>query len=422
MKRLSCRHIQRIMKEVFIVDAIRTPIGKYGGALSSIRPDDLLAYTIKALLRRNETVDKNAIEDVIAGAANQAGEDNRNVARMAALLAGLPVTVAGNTVNRLCASGLQAIMDASRQIMCGDAEMVVACGVESMTRAPYVMGKSSDAFGRSQELVDTTMGWRFINKELAAMYHPFTMGETAENVAKQWNISREQQDEFAFNSQQKYFAAKAAGKWDDEIVPFEFNSKGLLNWVVNDEHPRETTMEKLATLKPAFIKETRLNESFGQGTVTAGNSSGINDGAAAMLLASGEAVKKYGLHPLAKIKALAVAGVEPAIMGIGPVPATQKALLRAGLKMADLDLVELNEAFASQSLACIGELKLDDGKVNVNGGAIALGHPLGCSGVRISATLLHEMYRRGSRYGLATMCVGVGQGAAIIYEGVKASS
>jgi 3-oxoadipyl-CoA thiolase len=413
MKRLSCRHIQRIMKEVFIVDTIRTPIGKYGGALSSIRPDDLLAYTIKALLRRNETVDKNAIEDVIAGAANQAGEDNRNVARMAALLAGLPVTVAGNTVNRLCASGLQAIMDASRQIMCGDAEMVVACGVESMTRAPYVMAKSSDAFGRSQELVDTTMGWRFINKELAAMYHPFTMGETAENVAKQWNISREQQDEFAFNSQQKYFAAKAAGKWDDEIVPFEFNSKGLLNWVVNDEHPRETTKEKLATLKPAFIKE---------GTVTAGNSSGINDGSAAMLLASGEAVKKYGLHPLAKIKAMAVAGVEPAIMGIGPVPATQKALQRAGLKITDLDLVELNEAFASQSLACVGELKLDDGKVNVNGGAIALGHPLGCSGVRISATLLHEMYRRGSRYGLATMCVGVGQGAAIIYEGVKTSS
>jgi 3-oxoadipyl-CoA thiolase len=397
------------MNEVFIIDAIRTPIGKYGGILSGIRPDDMLAYVIRALVQRNETVDVNAIEDVIASAANQAGEDNRNVARMAALLAGLPVTVAGNTVNRLCASGLQAIMDASRQIMCGDAEVVIACGVESMTRAPYVMSKSGDAFGRSQEMFDTTMGWRFINRQLAAMYHPYTMGETAENVAKQWNISRLQQDEFALASQQKYFAAKAADKWADEIVPYEMTSKGLVSWMVHDEHPRETSPEKLAALKPAFIKD---------GTVTAGNSSGINDGAAAMLLVSEEAMRKYDLQPLAKIKSMAVAGVDPAIMGIGPVPATQKALQRAGLSVSDINLVELNEAFAAQSLACIKELGLDEKKVNVNGGAIALGHPLGCSGVRISATLLHEMKRNGHQYGLAAMCVGVGQGAAIIYEGL----
>lgn len=395
------------MNTVYIADAVRTPIGKYGGALSSIRPDDLLAYIIKALLQRNSTVDINAIEDVIAGAANQAGEDNRNVARMAALLAGLPVTVAGNTVNRLCASGLQAIMDGARQIMCGDAEIVIAAGVESMTRAPFVMAKSTDAFGRSAEMFDTTMGWRFINKNLSAMYHPYTMGETAENVAKQWSISRAEQDEFALASQQKYFAAKAADKWDEEIAAVELNNKGLISWVVNDEHPRETSLEKLASLKPAFIKE---------GTVTAGNSSGINDGAAAVLLVSETALKKYGLTALGKIRSMAVAGVDPAIMGIGPVPATQKALERAGLGIADIGLVELNEAFASQSIACTRDLGLDAAKVNVNGGAIALGHPLGCSGVRISTTLLHEMRRSGVSYGLATMCVGVGQGAAIIFE------
>ena len=395
------------MKPVYIIDVVRTPIGKYGGALSAIRPDDLLAYIIKALLQRNASVDVNAIEDVIAGAANQAGEDNRNVARMAALLAGLPVTVAGNTVNRLCASGLQAIMDASRQIMCGDAEMVIACGVESMTRAPFVVAKSTEAFGRSAEMFDTTMGWRFINKNLAALYHPYTMGETAENVAKQWSISREEQDVFALSSQQKYFAAKAADKWADEIAAIEFDKKGLISWFVNDEHPRETSLEKLSGLKPAFIKD---------GTVTAGNSSGINDGAAAMLLASEEAVKKYDLTPLAKIVSMAVAGVDPSIMGIGPVPATKKALQRAGLKIGDLDLIELNEAFASQSIACVRDLGMDINKVNVNGGAIAIGHPLGCSGVRISTTLLHEMKRRDAKYGLATMCVGVGQGAAIIYE------
>lgn len=395
------------MKPVYIVDAIRTPIGKYGGVLSGIRPDDLLALVIKTLLQRNETIDHNAIEDVIAGAANQAGEDNRNVARMAALLAGLPVTVAGTTVNRLCASGLQAIMDGSRQIACGDAELVIAGGVESMSRAPFVMGKNAEPFARNAELFDTTMGWRFINRELAAMYHPFTMGETAENVASQWKISREDQDAFALASQQKYAAAKAADKWADELAPVEKVQKGLVSWITQDEHPRETSLEKLASLQPAFKKE---------GTVTAGNSSGINDGAAAMLLASEEAVKKYDLQPMARVVSMAVAGVDPAIMGIGPVPATQKILKRSGLTLADIGLVELNEAFASQSLACIRELGLDPAKVNVNGGAIALGHPLGCSGVRISATLLHEMYRTGVKYGLATMCIGVGQGAAVLYE------
>lgn len=395
------------MKPVYIIDAVRTPIGKYGGMLSWIRPDDLLAHTLKTLIKRNEAIDINAIEDVIAGAANQAGEDNRNVARMAALLAGLPVTVAGSTVNRLCASGLQAIMDASRQVICGDAELIIACGVESMTRAPFVTGKNAEPFGRSAEMYDTTMGWRFVNQKLAALYHPFTMGETAENVAKQWAITREEQDAFALASQQKYFAARAADKWADEIAPVEVNNKGLISWLMNDEHPRETSIEKLATLKPAFIKD---------GTVTAGNSSGINDGAAALLLTSEEAVKKYGLRPLARIVSMGVAGVDPAIMGIGPVPATQKALQRAGLKISDMGLVELNEAFASQSIACIRDLGLDPDKVNVNGGAIALGHPLGCSGARITATLLHEMRRRNVRYGLATMCVGVGQGAAVIYE------
>lgn len=397
------------MNEVFVIDAVRSPIGKYGGALTNTRPDDLLAHVIKSLLIRNGKIDMNAIEDVIAGAANQSGEDNRNVARMAALLAGLPATVAGNTVNRLCASGLQAIMDGSRAIACGDAELIIACGVESMSRAPFVMPKAAAAFDRNAQVFDTTMGWRFINKKLAEMYYPYSMGETAENVAKQWNISRHAQDEFALESQQKYSEALASGKWKDEIVPVTVQAGKEVFDFDADEHPRGTSLEKLGQLKPAFIKD---------GTVTAGNSSGINDGAAAMLLASAAAVEKYGLAPLAKIKAMAVAGVEPAVMGIGPVPATQKALKRAALTVNDIDLVELNEAFASQSIACIHDLGLDLQKVNVNGGAIALGHPLGCSGVRISTTLLHEMKRRKSKYGLATMCVGVGQGSAVIYEGV----
>ena len=395
------------MNTVYVIDSVRTPIGKYGGALSNMRPDDLLALVIKALISRNPDVDVNAIEDVIAGAANQAGEDNRNVARMAALLAGLPVSVAGNTVNRLCASGLQAIMDSARTIACGDAELMIACGVESMSRAPFVMPKAASAYDRNAQLFDTTMGWRFVNSKLAEMYHPYGMGETAENVAKQWNISRHAQDEFAMESQQKYAEAFSAGKFVEEIVPVQIHSGKDAFEFNKDEHPRLSSMEKLATLQPAFIKD---------GTVTAANSSGINDGAAAMLLASEAAVKKYGLQPMATIKSMAVAGVDPAVMGIGPVPASQKALLRAGLTVSDLDLVELNEAFASQSIACIHDLGLDLQKVNVNGGAIALGHPLGCSGVRIATTLLHEMKKRKSKYGLATMCVGVGQGAAVIFE------
>ena len=397
------------METVYIIDAVRTPIGKYGGALSGVRPDDLLANVIRALVERNPDVDVNAIEDVIAGAANQAGEDNRNVARMAALLAGLPVTVAGNTVNRLCASGLQAIMDSARTIACGDAELMIACGVESMSRAPFVMPKSSIAFERMPQIFDTTMGWRFVNKQLNEMYHPYTMGETAENVAKKWNVTREAQDEFAAASQTKYDAANKAEKFKEEIVAVKIMQGKQEILFEKDEHPRLSLVEKLAALKPAFIKD---------GTVTAGNSSGINDGAAAMLLASEAAVKKYNLKPIAKIVSMAVAGVDPAIMGIGPVPATQKALLRAGLTITDLDLFELNEAFASQSIACMQELNIEPENVNVNGGAIALGHPLGGSGVRISTTLLHEMQKRKSKYGLATMCVGVGQGAAIIYENI----
>jgi 3-oxoadipyl-CoA thiolase len=396
------------MKNCYVIDAVRTPIGKYGGALSSIRPDDLLAHVIKSLIIRNPGIDINAIEDVIAGDANQAGEDTRNVARMAALLAGLPVTVAGNTVNRLCASGLQAIMDAARSLMCNEGEIYIAGGVESMTRAPFVMAKSSHAFNRNTELFDSTIGWRFINKKLSDLYYPFSMGETAENVAKQWGISRHAQDEFALESQEKYFNALSKNLWKDEIAPIEiFGGKDEKTFFDKDEHPRKTSMEKLAALKPAFEKN---------GTVTAGNSSGINDGAAALLLASEEAVVKYNLKPMAKIISMAVAGVDPSIMGIGPVPATKKVLQRAGLNVNDIDLIELNEAFASQSIACIHDLGLDLEKVNVNGGSIAIGHPLGCSGARISTTLLHEMKRRGSKYGLAAMCVGVGQGAAVVYQ------
>lgn len=395
------------MNPAYIIDACRTPVGRYGGSLATVRPDDLLATAIRALLGRNPSADPSAVEDVVAGAANQAGEDNRNVARMSALLAGLPVTVAGTTVNRLCASGLQAIMDGARQVAAGDAELVIAGGVESMTRAPFVTAKASTPFQRNPEVFDTTLGWRFVNPALAAAYHPYTMGETAENVARQWNVTRLEQDTFALSSQQKYFEAMSAGKWQDEIIPVELETKEGRKLVANDEHPRQTTLEKLASLKPAFIKD---------GTVTAGNAAGINDGAAAMLLASDGAVTRYRLKPLARIVAMAVSGVDPAIMGIGPVSAIRKALQRAGLAIGDIGLVELNEAFASQAIACIRELELDVNRVNVNGGSIAIGHPLGCSGVRISTTLLHEMKRRGTQYGLAAMCVGVGQGAAVIYE------
>jgi 3-oxoadipyl-CoA thiolase len=396
------------MNECFIIDAVRTPVGKYGGALSSIRSDDLLAHVIKALLQRNPGVDSSAVEEVIAGDANQAGEDNRNVARMSALLAGLPVTVAASTVNRLCASGMQSIMDASRAIRCGDGEIFVAGGVESMTRAPFILAKSSHAFNRNPEIFDSTIGWRFINRRLAEKYYPFSMGETAENVAKQWKISRHAQDEFALFSQEKYFNALEKDKWREEITALEIlGGKDEKIYFSRDEHPRKTSMDRLAALKPAFDKE---------GTVTAGNSSGINDGAAALLLVNQQSVEKYNLHPMAKIISMAVAGVDPSIMGIGPVPATKKALQRAGLTVNDIGLIELNEAFASQSIACIHELGFDLEKVNVNGGAIAIGHPLGCSGARIVTTLLHEMKRRNVKYGLATMCVGVGQGASIIFE------
>ena len=397
------------MKAVYVIDCLRTPIGKYGGALSNIRPDDLLAHVLKVLVKRNDNIDVHAIEDIIAGAANQSGEDNRNVARIAALLAGLPTSVAGTTVNRLCASGLQSIMDAARAIACGDGDLMIACGVESMSRAPFVMPKANSAFAREPQIFDTTLGWRFINKKLSDLYYPYTMGETAENVAKQWNISRNAQDEFAMGSQHKYAKALASGKFLNEISPLQVQvGKDAFDFDA-DEHPRLSSLEKLGQLKPAFAKD---------GTVTAGNSSGINDGAAAMLLASEDAVVKYGLIPMAKIKSMAVAGVDPSIMGIGPVPATKKALERAGLTVADLDLIELNEAFASQSIACIHDLGLDLEKVNVNGGSIALGHPLGCSGVRISTTLVHEMKKRKAKYGLATMCIGVGQGAAVVFEGV----
>ncbi|MBO9564269.1 MAG: acetyl-CoA C-acyltransferase [Niastella sp.] len=400
------------MSKVYVIDAVRTPIGKYGGVLSTIRPDDLLAHVIKSLLQRNTSIDINAIEDVIAGDANQAGEDNRNVARMAALLAGLPVTVPGNTVNRLCASGLQAIMDAARAIMCDEGELYIAGGVESMTRAPFVMAKAGTGWSRTNEMHDSTIGWRFVNKKLTDRYHPYSMGETAENVAKQWKIGRQEQDEFALQSQEKYFAAQSKGIWKAEISGVEIlggKNESEKIYLETDEPPRKTSMEKLASLRPAFIKD---------GSVTAGNSSGINDGAAAMLLASEAAVKKYNLQPMATIRSMAVAGVDPAIMGIGPVPASRKALQRAGITAKDLDLIELNEAFASQSIACMRDLELDAAKINVNGGSIAIGHPLGCSGARISATLLHEMKRRGAKRGLATMCVGVGQGAAIVYEGL----
>lgn len=399
------------MQAAYIVDAVRSPIGRYGGALSTIRPDDLLALMLRSLLERNPSVDPAAIEDVIAGATNQAGEDNRDVARMAALLAGLPVSVAGNTVNRLCASGLQAIMDAARAIMCGEGDVYMAGGVESMTRAPLVMPKADGAFSRKTEIYDSTIGWRFTNKKLADVYYPFSMGETAENVAREWKISREEQDLFAFESQRKYKQALDAGFWEDEIIPVKITPNKQEQVIFSkDEHPRETSLEKLAGLRPAFQKD---------GSVTAGNSAGINDGASALLIVSESALKRFNLQPLAVVKSMAVAGVDPAIMGIGPVPSTSKALKRAGLKTGDLDVIELNEAFASQSLACIRELGLDPARINFNGGSISIGHPLGCSGARITTTLMHEMKRRsGVKYGLATMCVGVGQGAAIVFEKV----
>ncbi|MEZ4685422.1 MAG: acetyl-CoA C-acyltransferase [Bacteroidia bacterium] len=399
------------MNKAYIIDACRTPIGKWGGALSAVRPDDMLALVIKALMERNPGVDPHVIEDVIAGAANQAGEDNRNVARMSALLAGLPETVAGCTVNRLCASGLQAVMDASRALQLGEGEVYIAGGVESMTRAPFVMSKPSSGFGRDSEMHDTTFGWRFTNPKLAAMHPPYAMGETAENVNDKYGISREEQDAFSYRTQQKYAAAHESGAFADELVPVSIARRKQDPLIIDkDEHPRLSPPEVLAKLPAAFREG---------GSVTAGNASGINDGAAAVLLANEEACERFGLKPLARVVSFAVAGVPPEIMGIGPVPATHKALQRAGLHIEDIGLVELNEAFAGQALACIRELNLSEDIVNVNGGAIALGHPLGCTGARLTATLVHAMKRRPEvRYGLATMCVGVGQGAAMIVERV----
>ena len=389
----------RTLREAVIVDALRTPIGRYGGALSTLRPDDLAASVIAALVARTK-VDPARIDDVMWGAANQSGEDNRNVARMAALLAGLPIEIPGTTLNRLCGSGLQAVNSAAQAIQTGCAEIAIAGGSESMTRAPYVLPKSERAFARAPEMYDTTIGWRMVNPRLAAHYPPLQMGETAEVVADRYGISREEQDAFALGSQQKTKAAIARGAFADELLP--------LPQLAADEHPRpDTTLADLAKLKPAF----RAN-----GTVTAGNSSGINDGAAAVLLCTAEVAEAQGWQPLARLVTSAVAGVDPSVMGLGPIPATQLALARAGLAAGDLDLCEINEAFAAQSIACVRELGLDPERTNVNGGAIALGHPLGCSGARLVATLLHELRRRGGRYGLATMCIGVGQGIATIFE------
>jgi 3-oxoadipyl-CoA thiolase len=396
------------MEDAVILSAVRTPIGRYGGSLKDVRPDDLAALVISEAVRRAD-IDPGAVEDVILGCANQAGEDNRNVARMALLLANLPVHVAGQTVNRLCGSGLQAINSAAQTIQTGMGDIVVAGGVESMTRSPFVLGKADSAFSRNMNLHDTTLGWRFVNPRLSAMHHPYSMGETAENVAARYEISRADQDAFALRSHQRAVAAQQSGRFAPEIIPVAIpQKKGEAVVIAIDEHPRaDTTLGKLAALKPQFRKD---------GSVTAGNSSGINDGAAALVLTSLSLTQKLGLRPRARIVASAVAGVDPAYMGLGPIPATRKVLQRTGLTMQDIDLVELNEAFAVQALQCTRELGIDEEKLNVNGGAIALGHPLGCSGARIVVTLLHELERRQGRYGLATMCIGVGQGIATIIE------
>jgi 3-oxoadipyl-CoA thiolase len=403
------RQIDRPVRDAWIVAALRSPFGRYGGVLSSVRPDDLAAAVIRALVERSG-IDPSLIEDVILGCANQAGEDNRNVARMAALVAGLPVEVGGLTVNRLCGGGLQAVNSAAHAIAVGDGDVFIAGGVESMSRAPYVMLKPEVGYERgTHELVDTTLGWRFVNPVLAAAYHPYSMGETGENVAERLGVSREDQDEFALASQRKAAAAIAEGRYRDQLVAISVpQRKGAPIVVDGDEHPRpDTTPEALARLRPAFREG---------GTVTAGNASGINDGASAALVVEAGRARSLGLRPMARVLATAVAGVDPAVMGLGPIPATRKALERAGLTVADLDLVELNEAFASQSVACIRELDLDPARVNVDGGAIALGHPLGASGGRLITTLVHGLRRTGGRYGLATMCIGVGQGIATIVE------
>ena len=391
-----------------VVDGLRTPFGRYGGALREVRPDDMAAHVIRALLDRTG-VEAGAVDDVILGAANQAGEDNRNVGRMAALLAGLPIEVAGQTVNRLCGSGLQAVIAAAHAVAFGDGSVFIAGGVESMTRAPFVMAKPSAAFPRGEQTAfDTTLGWRFTNPRLADAYYPYSMGETAENVVERCGVTRDEQDQFALTSQRRWADAHAAGRFADEVVPIETPG----GTVDTDEHPRpDATLDSLASLKPAFKRDA-------SGSVTAGNSSGINDGAAAVLVTSEARAAELGLQPMARMVASAVAGVDPATMGLGPIPASRLALERAGLTVEDLDLVELNEAFAAQAIPVMRELGLDPEKTNVNGGAIAIGHPLGASGARLTATLLHELRRRNARYGLATMCIGVGQGIAAIFERV----
>ncbi len=401
------------MTHAFLVDGVRTPIGNLGGALSAVRADDLAAHAIRSLFARHTALDPAAVADVILGCANQAGEDNRNVARMALLLAGLPITVPGETVNRLCASGLSAVANAARAIRAGEGEVYVAGGVESMTRAPYVLSKGATPFARDVQLFDTSLGWRFVNPAMKAAHGTDSMGETAEHVAAQYRVSRADQDAFALRSQQKAAAARAAGRHAEEIVPVEVpQKKGASVRVSEDEFLRpDTTLETLAKLKPAFRTD-------GQGSVTAGNASGLNDGAAALLIASEAGLRAHGLTPMARVVASAAAGVEPRIMGMGPVPATRLVLQRAGLTLDQIDVIELNEAFAAQGLACLRGLGVaeDDPRVNPNGGAIALGHPLGMSGARLALTAARELARRGGRYALCTMCIGVGQGYAMVLE------
>jgi len=404
--------MKNLMQDAFICDAIRTPFGRYGGALSTIRTDDLAALPISTLIKRNGKVDWTEVDDVVFGCANQAGEDNRNVARMATLLAGLPIEVPASTLNRLCASGLDAIGTAARAIKSGDAQLMIAGGVESMSRSPYVVGKALSAFSRQQYMFDTTLGWRFVNPLMKQNFGIDSMPETAENVASQFSISRLDQDAFAFRSQQRAVQAITAGVFDNEIMPVEItDKKGGISIVDRDEHPRDTTMAKLAQLKPIVKKD---------GTVTAGNASGVNDGACALLIASEGAANKHGLEPRARIISMAVAGVEPRIMGFGPAPAVRKVLTLTGLKITDMDVIELNEAFAAQALAVTRDLGLPDdaAHVNANGGAIALGHPLGASGARLAMTAINQLHRTGGRYALCTMCIGVGQGIALILERV----
>jgi 3-oxoadipyl-CoA thiolase len=399
-------------RDVFLCDAVRTPIGRYGGALAKVRADDLAAVPIRALVKRHPKVDWSALDEVVFGCANQAGEDNRNVARMALLLAGLPDCVPGITVNRLCASGLNAIGDAARAIRCGETEFAVAGGVESMTRAPLVMGKAQEAFPRGAEIHDTTLGWRFVNPVIKKQYGIDSMAETGENVAEEYQVSRGDQDAFALRSQQRAGKAMAAGYFAEEIVPVEVAGKGGPVAVEKDEHPRpDTTLEGLGKLKP-IVRDG--------GTITAGNASGINDGAAAVILASAEAVKRHGLTPRARVLGMAAAAVPPRVMGIGPVPSTRKLMARLGLKIGDFNLIEINEAFASQGLACLRQLGVADDAEHVNphGGAIALGHPLGMSGARLALTAVHGLHKRGGRLALATMCVGVGQGVSLALERV----